>query len=114
VAKAYRTRESFSCDIGGITYVFGVGQIVTDDHPAFKGREGLFESLDDYAAALATSTASETASAAPGERRVRGSAGNKPRGGRRAKSDVADPETASAGDASDEAQPTSDDQGDED
>jgi hypothetical protein len=111
VAKAYRTRESFSCDIGGITYVFSVGQVVNDEHPAFKGREGLFESLDDYAAALATSTASETASAAPGERRVRGSAG-KPRG-RRAKSD--NPETASpAGDASDEAQPTSDDQGDED
>lgn len=70
----YRVREAFSFDHGGRAYVMRTGDIVGADHPAFKGREALFEEINaesgirDYSAG--TTGIVETATANPGERRT--------------------------------------------
>lgn len=69
----YRAKEAFA--LPGITgRVVTPGSLMSDDDPDFKGREHLFEPVETAAARAASAT--ETASAAPGERRTR-SAGHK-------------------------------------
>jgi hypothetical protein len=69
---AVRVKEGISFDtVGGAQVNLRRGQLFPDDHPYVKGREHLFEPADDAAARSAgTGAAVETASAAPGERRL--------------------------------------------
>jgi hypothetical protein len=76
--QVYRVVESFSFDHGGRTYAMKRNDMVTRDHPGYKGRENLFEPVtEEYVRAQAARTsvgatwrANETATAAPGERRT--------------------------------------------
>lgn len=75
----YRVREPFAFDqSNGVQRVMRVGDLVSDSDPAYVGRENLFESVD-----AAATRAVETATAAPGERRVRS----------RSRKDTTDPES---------------------
>lgn len=66
-----RARESFAfTDKNGIPRVVSAGQEVYADDPNVKGREHLFEA-GDARLQRAANLATETASAAPGERRIR-------------------------------------------
>ncbi len=62
----YRVKEAFA--YGNV--VATPGEIWASDNPAFKGREQFFEPIAD-AAVRTAARATETASAAPGEVRVR-------------------------------------------
>lgn len=67
-----RVKEPFGCSDGRDGwYAFAEGDFVDDDHPAVKGREALFETVDDFTARTKQRpvTAVEQATAAPGERR---------------------------------------------
>jgi hypothetical protein len=74
----YRVLEAFSFDEGGRPWVMRKGDLVTPSHPAFAGREGLLERVDDDVVRRQTMSvsaannvrATETASAAPGQRRA--------------------------------------------
>lgn len=64
-----RVRESFSCSIpGNPAFVAQVGQVLDTDHPAYRGRESLFEPVEKSAVRFSPV---EQATAAPGERRSR-------------------------------------------
>lgn len=69
---AVRVKESHSFDApNGAQVNLRRGQLFPDDHPYVKGREHLFEPAEDAAARSAgTGAAVETATAAPGERRL--------------------------------------------
>lgn len=60
-----RVKEPFAIDVDGAPRVFTAGQLVDSTHPAVKGREHLFESLDVYM----DRAKPEQATAAPGEKR---------------------------------------------
>ena len=68
---AVRVKEGVSFDApDGAQVNLRRGQLFPDDHPYVKGRENLFEPADDAAArATGAAAATETATAAPGERR---------------------------------------------
>lgn len=68
---AVRVKEGISFDApNGAQINLRRGQLFPDDHPYVKGREQLFEPADDAAArSTGAVVASETATAAPGERR---------------------------------------------
>jgi len=72
-SKVYRVREPFSFDYGGRAYSMRTGDLVDDQHPSFKGREALFDEVDDRSAmhdvASSPTAIIETATANPGERR---------------------------------------------
>lgn len=72
-------KETFTYDApDGAQVVIHRGRPLPDDHPAVKGREHLFESVDAVASRTAGAGAAvETGTAAPGERRsvTRGRAG---------------------------------------
>lgn len=69
---AVRVKEGCSFDApNGAQVNLRRGQLFPDDHPYVKGREGLFEPADDAAArSVGSGAAVETATAAPGERRM--------------------------------------------
>lgn len=71
----YRPREAFSFDVGSRQYLMRPSDIVNAKHPAFKGREHLFEEITPEQVqerkARSSVGATETASAAPGQQRVR-------------------------------------------
>lgn len=76
----YRPREAFSCDIDGVPYVLRPTDLVNESHPAFKGREQMFQQVtgeggEDYRSRTSATAAraTETATAAPGEKRQRSS-----------------------------------------
>lgn len=69
-----RVREAFSVlgDPNGRVYT--PGELVSADDPHVKGREHMFETVEDHVATRAASSptgAVETATAAPGQRRSR-------------------------------------------
>jgi hypothetical protein len=62
----YRVREPFAFDQpNGVQRVMRPGDLVGEDDPAYKGKEHLYEAVEAAAA-----RAVESATAAPGERRV--------------------------------------------
>lgn len=63
MAEYFRVKEAFAY---GEHNVATPGQIWSDDNPAYKGREHLFEAVE-----VAAARSSETATAAPGENRSR-------------------------------------------
>ncbi len=63
-----RVKEAHSYDQGGVPIVMRVGALVDDDDPRIKGREQFYEPAED-AAVRTSAVATETATAAPGERR---------------------------------------------
>lgn len=67
---ALRVKEAHSFDHQGVPVTMRVGALVADDDPRVKGRERFYEPADT-AAARETGPRSETATAAPGERRTR-------------------------------------------
>jgi hypothetical protein len=80
-----RVREAFAYMVGNYPDVLRPGDVVASDHPAVKGREDKFESVDtnnarirDPKAALLPATGIiESATAAPGEKRSRSKAAKK-------------------------------------
>jgi hypothetical protein len=74
LAQLFKAREAFSPTP---QRVISAGEIVSSDDPDFEGREHLFEPITAAAAPI-RNTGSETASAAPGERRVRSKTHTKP------------------------------------
>jgi hypothetical protein len=71
MTEVFRAKEPFSfTGHGGVPRIFtphGENSLISSDDPDYKGREHLFE-----LAMASANRASETASAAPGERRSRG------------------------------------------
>lgn len=65
-----RVKEGFSFDHQGVPVTLRVGQLVDEADPWVRGRETFFEPADKAAVHPPTSDAVETATAAPGERRV--------------------------------------------
>lgn len=66
-----RVKEGFSFDHNGMPVTLKVGQLVNEDDPWVRGRETFFEPADKSALRqVPSSIAVETATAAPGERRV--------------------------------------------
>ncbi|MFF8458525.1 hypothetical protein ACF06T_28805 [Streptomyces albidoflavus] len=63
---ALRCTKSFAAYDGGTPRVVRVGQLVQDDDPIVRGREGAFERVEDH---LERRAAVETATDEPGERR---------------------------------------------
>lgn len=89
MSDVFRAVEAFAfTSKSGVPRVITPGALISSDDPDYKGREHLFEPV-----ALAANRAMETASAGPGERRVRtrpgpeapahraGHAGDKPKEG---------------------------------
>lgn len=67
MTEVYRATEPFAfTSVSGVPRVIRPGDLIADTDPDFKGREHLFEP-----AVAAANRATETASAAPGERRAR-------------------------------------------
>jgi hypothetical protein len=48
-AKSLIALTSFACEVKGVDYLIGHGQVVPANHPAVKGREVLFETYDPNA-----------------------------------------------------------------
>lgn len=75
MADIYRAQQPFAfTGKSGIPRVVSAGDLFSSDDPDFKGKEHLFEPVEvqvDRARRARGGDASETASAAPGERRVR-------------------------------------------
>ena len=65
-----RVKEGFSFDHEGVPITLRAGQLVDDGHPWVKGHEAQFEPADKSATRVSTAQMEETATAAPGERRV--------------------------------------------
>jgi hypothetical protein len=70
----FQVRDAFSFDHNGRTYVMKRGEIITGDHPAYRGREALFETVTadaarEHALMRTQVSAVETATAEPGMRR---------------------------------------------
>lgn len=80
MSKLLRVKVAFAYMADGVPDVLPEGRIVSADHPAVKGRESHFESVEADAFAPRSVTAAllpasgviESASAAPGEKRSRG------------------------------------------
>jgi hypothetical protein len=69
---ALRVKEAHSFDHQGVPVTMRVGALVPEDDPRVIGRERFYEPADAAAARdSTTSTATETTSAGPGERRTR-------------------------------------------
>jgi hypothetical protein len=68
LAQLFEAREAFSPNP---QRVINAGEVVSSDDPDYQGREHLFKPVTAAAPRNTGSTGSETASAAPGERRVR-------------------------------------------
>ncbi|OIN79761.1 hypothetical protein [Mycobacterium malmoense] len=67
MTEVFRATEPFAfTGHAGVPRIIRPGDLVSSDDPDFKGREHLFEP-----AVAAANRAAETASAAPGERRIR-------------------------------------------
>lgn len=66
-----RAREPFSFDADGYSHNVAAGALFDSEDPAVKKRPHLFEPVEVAAARRAAAVSTETASAAPGERRVR-------------------------------------------
>jgi hypothetical protein len=64
-----RVKEPFSVDIKGAAFVFSAGQLVDSSHPAVKGREHLFETVDQWMGRQDVGSRVEQATATPGEKR---------------------------------------------
>jgi hypothetical protein len=64
----YRAKEAFSLPSHRVIVP---GDLLSSDDPDFKGREHLFEPVAAAAARVMDNVATETATTAPGERRVR-------------------------------------------
>lgn len=62
-----RCKEPFSADVDGVPRTVTAGQIVDSKDRVVKGREHLFEPIEDYASRQAGRV--EAATAAPGEKR---------------------------------------------
>lgn len=62
-----RVREAFAVPQGGISRVMRPGDLVRDDDPIVKGREGLFEPIES--AVSRNEVRVEQATGAPGEKR---------------------------------------------
>lgn len=76
----YRVTEGFAIDKDGRSYVMKPGDLVDARHPAYKGREHLFEPVDTAhvrdalsrtRTSASASDALEIATAGPGEKRTR-------------------------------------------
>ncbi len=67
---AKRVKEAHSFDDKGVPITMKIGTLVDDSDPRIKGREQFYEDAD-VAASRTSVTATETASAGPGERRSR-------------------------------------------
>lgn len=66
-----RAKEPFAyTDTAGVPRMVATGQLFAADDPCVRKRPGLFEPVEVAAARATTSTASETATAAPGEVRA--------------------------------------------
>lgn len=65
----YAATQAFTFDENGVPRVFTPGTPIEDTDPGFKGREHLFEPVEDTAERRHSVT--ETATAAPGEVRTR-------------------------------------------
>jgi len=72
MADTLRCREAFSFDRDGVTVVVNPGALRPSGHPDVKGREGLFEPVEEAATRQASrpTLQAERATAAPGERRT--------------------------------------------
>lgn len=69
MANIFRAVEAFAfANKGGVPHSVAPGDLMSDEDPNYKGREHLFEPVE---VATARQAATETASAAPGERRAR-------------------------------------------
>jgi hypothetical protein len=69
---ALRVKEAHSFDWMGVPLTMRVGTLVAEDDPRIRGREQFYEPADLAAIRMSGSeTATETASAGPGERRTR-------------------------------------------
>lgn len=68
-----RVSEAFSTDVDGVPRVYPAGTLIDSKDPVAKGRERFFAKVEDYVARSNASNAgaTETATAAPGERRSR-------------------------------------------
>lgn len=64
-----RCREPFSADVDGVPRTVAAGALVDESDPIVKGREALFETVDDYAARTNRVRPVEAATAEPGEKR---------------------------------------------
>lgn len=67
-----RVKEPFSVDVDGSPRVFTAGQLVDSTNPAVKGREHLFETIDEWMGQQPGAGGVEQATAAPGEKRSLG------------------------------------------
>jgi hypothetical protein len=45
-SKSLIALTSFACEVKGVDYLIGHGQVVPANHPVVKGREELFETYD--------------------------------------------------------------------
>lgn len=72
MAETLRCREAFSYDRGGVTVVVNPGALRPANHPDVKGREALFEPVEEAATRQASrpTLQAERATAGPGERRT--------------------------------------------
>lgn len=66
-----RAKEPFSYDADGYSHNVAAGALFDSEDPAVRKRAHLFEPVEVAAARRAAAVSTETASAAPGERRVR-------------------------------------------
>lgn len=66
-----RAKEPFSYDADGYSHNVAAGALFDSEDPAVKKRAHLFEAVEVAAARRAAAVSTETASAAPGERRTR-------------------------------------------
>lgn len=64
-----RVKEAHSYDEGGVPVTMRTGTLVGDDDPRIKGREQFYEPAED-ATVRTSAVATETTTAAPGERRT--------------------------------------------
>lgn len=69
-----RVIEPFSTDVDGVPRVFPAGALVQSTDQVVNGREQFFMDAAEFAERSTKSTTGETASAAPGEVRLRGRA----------------------------------------
>ncbi|GHH87820.1 hypothetical protein [Streptomyces capitiformicae] len=63
----YRCKEPFRTTVNGAKRVVPAGELIEDSDPVFKGREHLFQKVDDYVARHSPTV--ERATAEPGEKR---------------------------------------------
>lgn len=71
-------KQAFAIDEKGVTRIFHPGQLVDSDDPAVKGREVLFDTVEDVVGRrtgqVPASDVIEAATAEPGQKRARSAA----------------------------------------